>query len=90
MQVNVFMPSMQISFLPWIYDEQVVEHARYLQYFKHLSALKRQSGQKEPGKFLSSPGPFTKHAVKLWSTRYKAIGLAMIQSDQDNRADREY
>jgi hypothetical protein len=32
LQVNVFMPSMQISFLPWIYDEQVVEHARYLPY----------------------------------------------------------
>ena len=27
MQVNVFMPAIQISFVPWMYDEQVMEYA---------------------------------------------------------------
>ena len=26
MQVNVFMPAIQISFVPWMYDDQVAEH----------------------------------------------------------------
>ena len=30
MQVNVFMPAIQISFVPWMYDEQVVVHALVL------------------------------------------------------------
>jgi len=28
MQVNVFMPAIQISYVPWIYDDQVVQHSR--------------------------------------------------------------
>ena len=27
LQMNVFMPSIQISFVPWMYDKEVVEHA---------------------------------------------------------------
>ena len=27
LQVNVFMPSMQISYVPWLYDKEVVEHS---------------------------------------------------------------
>ena len=27
LQVNVFMPSLQISYVPWLYDEEVVEHS---------------------------------------------------------------
>ena len=27
LQVNVFMPAMQISYVPWLYDEEVVEHS---------------------------------------------------------------
>ena len=27
LQVNVFMPALQISFVPWQYDSEVVEHA---------------------------------------------------------------
>jgi len=30
LQVNVFMPAVQISFVPWIYDDEVVEHARVM------------------------------------------------------------
>ena len=28
LQANVFMPGMQFSFVPWIYDQGVVEHAK--------------------------------------------------------------
>ena len=28
LQANVFMPGMQFSFVPWIYDQEVVEHAK--------------------------------------------------------------
>jgi alpha-glucosidase (family GH31 glycosyl hydrolase) len=28
MQVNVFMPAIQISYVPWIYDDEVVKHTR--------------------------------------------------------------
>ena len=27
LQVNVFMPAMQISYVPWMYDDQVVQHS---------------------------------------------------------------
>ena len=28
LQANVFMPGMQFSFVPWIYDQEVIEHTK--------------------------------------------------------------
>lgn len=30
LQANVFMPSMQFSFVPWIYDQEVIEHTKLM------------------------------------------------------------
>ena len=30
LQANIFMPSLQFSFVPWIYDEEVVDYSRQL------------------------------------------------------------
>jgi alpha-glucosidase len=48
MQANVFMPSMQISFVPWRYDQEVVQHALNLtrlhaEYAPTIEALARQA-----------------------------------------------
>ena len=48
LQVNVFMPSLQISYVPWLYDEEVVEHSLamtrlHAQYSPLIIQLARES-----------------------------------------------
>ena len=48
LQVNVFMPSMQISYVPWMYDEEVVQHSLamtqlHAQHADTIIALARQT-----------------------------------------------
>ena len=48
LQVNVFMPSMQISYTPWLYDEEVVQHCLdmtklHAQYADTIIALARNT-----------------------------------------------
>ena len=48
LQVNVFMPAMQISYVPWLYDQEVVEHSLnmtrlHAQYSPLILALARDS-----------------------------------------------
>ena len=47
-QVNVFMPALQISYVPWIYDDEVVQHSLamtelHTRYADTIIALARQT-----------------------------------------------